>query len=636
MADSSPTKNIFRLFVIGILVGFLAGVGAAVYTVVVHKYLTYKLYFLIGYTFQNAINIAVGSAAVTCLIVVGIVAATRIISCFSSLFFQHPVREKLLGVVLGCLAVCIWAIDRAHQDWGYSAEHHKMIFWRYDIAIVLCVLALGWILMRIPLGKIAARIGRTFTVLVVLALITMVAINGALYLYTVYGISGRPNIILISIDDLRADHVGCYGYDRNTTPNIDAFARENVLFKNVFVHEPWTLPSHMSMLTGLYTITHGVYNWQGLNPRILTLTEYLKNAGYVTFGCVNSLWLIPELGFSKGFDRYLLPKAGYSPDDPRREAENQNKRIVTELKKIKQKPFFAFIHYYDVHSDFDFLPYDSPPPYNRFFTADNATDFHFRVPNIYASDYLKYINRHTIELTVSERRDIMDMYDNGIAYMDHCIDEFFQSLKSMGIYDETMIIVTADHGEEFQEHGYMLHENPSYYDELMHVPMIVKFPRGGFPVTSAVITQLVEFIDIMPSILCYLGITPLSVQGKSFLKLITGQEAGKDYVYALGSENWLDIRSKKVKLMSDDGLNPNRYRLFDLENDPDEQKDIAGEYPEIVEFLEKKLRTRIEESLELRARLLGLKGAVKDADGGKQFKPDEEQKKRLRSLGYIL
>jgi len=324
----------------------------------------------------------------------------------------------------------------------------------------------------------------------VISLVVAGLLNACVALYPTYFLPERPNIILISIDALRPDHMGCYGYHRNTTPNIDKFAQEAVLFKTAFAHEPWTLPSHMSMLTGLYTITHGVYN---LSPRILTLTELLKNAGYRTIASAYSYFMMPIFGFWRGFDRYMWLQSGDLLDDPLRVAEYQNQRIVEQIKK-NQSPFFAFIHYYDVHSNMEYLPYDAPPPFNRMFTADNGTEFHFRVPNIYASEYLRYIHDNKIELSEAERQHIIDLYDNGIAYMDHCIGELFQSLKAMGLYDDTMIIITADHGEEFQEHGGMLHSNPYYYDVLMHVPLIVKLPESSSERTSVTIDSLVEII----------------------------------------------------------------------------------------------------------------------------------------------
>lgn len=142
--------------------------------------------------------------------------------------------------------------------------------------------------------------------------------------------------------------------------------------------------------------------------------------------------------------------------------------------------------------------------------------------------------------------------------------------------------------------------------------------------------------DIKPSILDYLGIEPIAGQGTSFLDLINGKNGGKDYVFGLASTGSLFVRSKKWKLMSDNGLDRNRYLLYDLGHDPREQHNVVLEHPEVEEYLEGKLRRRIEESLELRARLLGPKRAARDSSYGQQFHLDEEQKERLRSLGYVL
>ena len=618
------------------LLGFGAGCAIAAYRVYTHKYIAYELYAMAAFAFQHEINHAAGIAFFVCMLMAGIVALAHILARITAAPEKRPARRKFFGVILACLVFGGLAVDAAHQKWLYSFDHHIRTFLKYDIAIFIGLAVGGWLLMKIQLGRFLDRIGKPCMALAVPVLLIAGLVNGGLYVYKKSASAGLPNIIFISIDDLRRDHMGCYGYHRNTTPNIDAFARENILFTNAFVNEPWTLTSHMSMLTGFNSITHGVYDWKALHPAVPTLAEYLKNAGYATIACVNSLWLQADAGFGKGFDRYINPWFGYSPDEPVRSAEKQNIQLFTELKRVQGHPFFAFIHYFDVHSKFERLPYAAPEPFKSMFNEDVATEFRFSVPDIYASDYLWYICKNSIALPEQEIRHIIDLYDGGIAYMDHCLGEFFNFLKKIGAYDNALIIITADHGEEFQEHGWMLHANPYYYDVLMRVPLIVKFPTGTSLPTGTTIDSLVEIIDIAPSISGFAGIEPVFVQGKSFLNLIAGKDAGKEYVCGLGSTGSMYVRSKKWKLLSDKGLDRNRYRLYNVENDPGERQNVVLDHPEIEEHLEDILRNRLGASLELRTRMIGAQGVSDDETASNQFKLDEAQKEHLRSLGYVL
>ncbi|MBW1853154.1 MAG: sulfatase [Deltaproteobacteria bacterium] len=353
-----------------------------------------------------------------------------------------------------------------------------------------------------------------------------------LSLTVVYCSSGDlkdPNIILISIDDLRADHLGCYGYSRDTSPNTDSFARKNILFTKCYVPQAWTLTSHISMLTSLYPITHGVDMSHILDSAIVTLAEILKNEDYITMGFASGgVWTDAKYGFGRGFKIYYSGKSEES-------AEDKSALIRKHLETHKGEKLFLFIHYFDVHSGFSKLPYDAPPPFNNLFSHKYHGDFQGGVGTTFASEYLKYVNMHNLTLEKKDLDYIISLYDNGIAYMDKCIGDLFDMLKKMDLFDNSLIIITADHGEEFQEHGYMLHSNPYYYEEIMHVPLVVKLPQAGDTFKSSkkgkVINSLVESIDIMPTILDLLGIKGPKMQGKGLIGLIKGDEKGKEYIF---------------------------------------------------------------------------------------------------------
>jgi arylsulfatase A-like enzyme len=239
--------------------------------------------------------------------------------------------------------------------------------------------------------------------------------------------------------------------------------------------------------------------------------------------------------------------------------------------------------------------------------------------------------------------------------MDKCIGDFFKILKEMNLYDNSLIIITADHGEEFQEHGYMLHENPYYFEEQVHVPLILKMPKksSALKTFNRRIKGLVEVIDIMPSILDYLNIPYIKLQGKSFQNLLNSDANGKDYVFGFGykqlstrpekiattkQKKWLMVRSKRWKLISDDGLKEERFKLFDLENDPEERENLAIKRPDIKNRLLKKIKEKIEESKKLRTELLGsafslFNKSQKDTPRKALF--TEEETEQLKALGYV-
>jgi arylsulfatase A-like enzyme len=443
-----------------------------------------------------------------------------------------------------------------------------------------------------------------------------------------------PNIILISIDDLRADHLGCYGYSRDTSPNIDSFARNNIIFTKCSVHQAWTLTSHISMLTSLYPITHGVDMRHSLDSAIVTLAEILKNENYITMGFASGgAWTDAKYGFSRGFKIYYSGK-------PEESAEDKSTLIREHLETHKGEKLFLFLHYFDVHSGFNKFPYDAPPPFNNLFSQEYHGDFQGGVSTTFASEYLKYVNKHHLALEKKDLDYIISLYDNGIAYMDKCIGDLFEMLKSMDLFDNSLIIITADHGEEFQEHGYMLHSNPYDYEEIMHVPLVVKLPNAGDDFKSRkrgnAIDGLVESIDIMPTILDLLEIKGPKMQGKSLMDLMGGNEKGKEYVFGFGSNGSVFIRSERWKMLNDSGLKEGRFKLFDLNSDPMEGVNLISKGLEIEKILKEKLKERMELSQKLRKELLSEKSVPPDIKGNhKDVSLTEEEKEKLRTLGYL-
>ena len=634
MTKASELKNLFRLFSIGVPLSCFIAFVLAVYNIIVQQYIANKLFRLAVSTLQEWLNICISMGLLICLCLI----ITRVIVRRTCKVIQPPERRekvtRLFSTLIICIGLCIYGMYAA---WSriFPQRNYWLIVIAIDAVVILFTLLIGWVLYKADWQKLLARTGPVFNVLAGSIVVMLACFNLSMYLYETYYIPEGPNIILISIDDLRADHLGCYGYRRNTSPHIDAFARESILFDYAFSHEPWTPSSHGTMLTSLYPRTLSHQGAGMVPPEIATLAEFLKNEGYITFAFSCSPWLHPSRGFGQGFDEYIFPvDMAFSPDDPLREAEHQNKKIITALEKIKHKKFFAFIHYFDVHSKSQMLPYDAPPPFNGLFTTDNATELKNGFGKTSGSEYLANVNKNRIKLPGSDLEHITALYDNGIAYMDSSIGDLFKALQDMNRYDNSMIIITADHGEEFQEHGYMLHDNPYNHEELMHVPLLVKLPQKESSFAGKRISSLIELIDIMPSVMEYVNIKPFNLQGTSFIPLITGKAKGKEYVYGLSSVKSLYVRSQKWKLMSDNELNESRLQLFDLEHDPQEHNNVVRERPDIKNMLVKKLQEQLEASRVLGSQIL--RGASSEGIGiDKKFGINEEQKEKLKALGYV-
>lgn len=459
------------------------------------------------------------------------------------------------------------------------------------------------------------------------------------------------NIILISIDTLRADHLGCYGYKRETSTNIDQLADDGVLFVNTFSHSPSTLPSHMSMLTSLYPINHKLCSMplggplggsQSLDPSIMTLADILRTKVFSTAAFTGDAQVSAQFGFSKGFDFYQENKGSILHDT----AEALYKKAKDWLDKNKDKTFFLFLHTYQTHA-----PYTPPAPYNHIFSEDDAIWEEADLIKILSERQGKYSH-----LSEEERQNLISLYDGEIRYTDEkFIKPFIAELKDLDLYDRSMIIFTSDHGEEFYEHGGWEHSH-SLYNELLHVPLIIKFPDSKYRGNR--IESIARTIDIMPTILEEVEINPhsYSLDGESLTDLIEGKKdtgttsVGFNFYASLGGELGQAVKyellksciiKENYKLILNESY-PERktsdtfwtftappflqekIELYDIEKDPQEKFNLAEQD-----------RNKVQELLELiRIDYQKAKEVQQDIKLSKP-KMDKKLEERLRSLGYI-
>lgn len=344
---------------------------------------------------------------------------------------------------------------------------------------------------------------------------------------------GRPNLVLISLDTTRADHLGCYGYDQQTTPFLDAFAEQALRFERAYTVDCWTLTAHMTMLTGLTPSVHGVDRETALSNLAPTLPELLSDAGYTTLGVVDDCtWLDPRFGFARGFDVYRRVDAP---------ADEKVEQVLSLLDNTGDAPFFLFAHFFDAHSDWEGLPYEAEPEDAEalagWYTGGwNGCD---EAGNC-GSQFMQALNQGKASLSEEEQRFVEAMYDAGLRSMDRSVARLFHELEQRGLLENTVVIITADHGEEFFEHGKVLHTQ--HHEECIRVPLIIRSPetRGGAS------EALVSLTDLLPTFLDYAGSDQGGGRGYSLRPLIEGEQSdlSRSYVTTDNRGSLCSVRSR--------------------------------------------------------------------------------------------
>ncbi|HJQ35783.1 MAG TPA: sulfatase [Thermoanaerobaculia bacterium] len=309
----------------------------------------------------------------------------------------------------------------------------------------------------------------------------------------------RPNVLIYLVDTLRADHLGVYGYARPTSPHIDAFARDSVVFTNAIAQSSWTKTSVASVLTGLVPFHHGTVDRDdALPPSIPTLPMMLAGAGYARYAAVANGNVSPAFGLHRGFESYRYLASGEY------EAGAIGGVVVDAWQqwlaaRRGAQPWFAYLHTIDPHD-----PYSAPEPFASHFGRS-------RIPITSVGEIAAFLLAHRDASTEQLGADIINKYDAEIVYTDAMFGRAIEDLKRRGLYDDTLIIFTSDHGEEFFDHGGWGHGH-SLYRELLHVPLIVKFP--GNQHAGTVVETNVQHVDIVPTVLQAAGVAiPKNLDG---------------------------------------------------------------------------------------------------------------------------
>jgi arylsulfatase A-like enzyme len=416
-------------------------------------------------------------------------------------------------------------------------------------------------------------------------------------------------IIIIDIESLRADHLGCYGYDRPTSPNLDALAAESVRFEWALSQAPYTAPSQASILSGLYPSTHGMVDETTRLPDgITTLAEALSEHGYITSAFVDGGYMSETFGISQGFDEWDDSRGGGVAEI--------GPKALEWLRENAEESFLLLVHTYDPH-----IPLAPPADYRDMLAAGlepETAGFEANLKQMTAARS-RLLEDPPQPMAAGDLAYAKALYDAEIRHVDAWIGELLAEVRKLNLDSTATIVIISDHGEEFQEHGDLLHER--LYTTVTRVPMMIRLPNGH---KAGVIPQLVETIDLMPTLLELAGAPlPFGVQGESLLPMIRGESRLPYVAFGestfFGEQRYVALADFRLIFTKEDEAT----ELYNLAADPLELEDLAAAEPDLV----KALRQRLDSWEEM-----VVAAAV---DGSQNADIDLETLERLKGLGYV-
>jgi len=483
------------------------------------------------------------------------------------------------------------------------------------------LLALGFVL----LGNKFNRSSKIFSLRLAVALLFLLLLSKGILWASEAKLQSRlirrdaPNVVLLTIDTLRADHLSSYGYERNTTPFLDQLASQSVVFKNTMTAFTQTTPSFASLFTGKqsYAAGMGVAAISDFPSYNLTLAEILKNAGYYTVAFVSNPTLVRYNNYDDGFERYdeLWRQNEFSSNSKRPwsywdKADRVTQAGVQWLERNHKKRFFMWIHYTDPHA-----PYAAPAPYNGLYVNDEYSHRFDDIP----------ITKIKKQVRLGKHADpdyYIAQYDGETRFTDDQVRIFLEKLDQLGLKENTLLIVTADHGENMNEHGYYFDHGNDAYESVAHVPLMIRFPREIARPSS--VDEVVSLTDVLPTILDFTGLPIHSeVQGHSLKQALTSGEWTRPEYAFIESRTQDAIRTNGWKLIQNMGSSS--LELYDINQDPRETVNLIGKGLPIEETLKKVLHSWLE-------KIPGDHFALKNV---KNQDLDPETLERLKSLGYV-
>jgi arylsulfatase A-like enzyme len=414
----------------------------------------------------------------------------------------------------------------------------------------------------------------------------------------------RPDLVLVSIDSLRADHLGCYGYERDTSPVIDALAAEGVRFHAAASTTSWTLPAHAAMLTGLNDSAHGVTDMRRrLSDQHVTLAERLRDAGYRTAGFFGGPFLHPLYGLDQGFEEWVNCMGGVGDDvsvaqlehvmvdDPVMHGDVTGPRTLEAVRAWAAvddpRPYFLFVHLWDVHYD-----YLAPPGYVELFD----TDYEGPVTGLGFEDETvvhRRMGRRHLERLIA-------LYDAEIRFTDEVLGQMLDMLREHGMLDDALVVITADHGEEFFDHGGKGHQE-TLFEEVLRVPLVFHWPGRVLP--GHVVDRPVSLVSIAPTLLAAAGIDAVLRPGTEDLRpRLLGEDPPGPAVLAelLVQSPAYVLHEGDLKVYYEPGMRRPRY-AYDLGADPRERNPFEPADDERAAALSLELERLVDQGLPHRA-----------------------------------
>lgn len=539
------------------------------------------------------------------------------------------------GVLLAVCLLLWWLIYRVNVRWSERSQGPR-----------------GW---RSPMRW-------AWVCLAAALLVTGIASSGSGEGQSASGVSRQAkdlNVLLLVIDALRADHMSCYGYERGTSPNLDALAADGVLFENAYTHGSRTKESTASLVTSLYPSTHNVANMANALPMSCpTIMSELSRGGYRTAVFSANPLMSPLFGFGRGVDHFhaktpIAERLAIIPQTLRKptlrlgplfrfqrklerffplptaetpflggRADTLNSSLLAWIDEEPEAGFFAYVHYMEPHA-----PYAPPPPFDKVYDPDYEGERVTEPPLPAGLTAVPY--SEGTRLSPEEFQSIVAQYDGSISYVDQEISHLLDGLRERGLLDRTLVLITADHGEEFYDRGGWSHGH-TVNEELVRIPMILWCPSlvpGG-----QVAEGVVRHVDIMPTIFGAVSheanSTAVWMEGVDLWPSVTGGAGLPVGLPALtevcSAGSWArSLRVGPHKIIWDLGETERQYQLYDLATDPGERTDLSTSRPELLQSMREDLEQMILDSQSRQA-------------GERAGSIDEATKERLRSLGYVL
>ena len=624
------SSQIVNILFIGIILGFIYGLIKSIIFVNTNKYFSYKLYNLILFDIQeNLTTYTIIGLLIATLIVLILLASKRLYCSIASsriagtnkyylaIFTILPI-SLLVGI---CYFYYVDIVELVKSNnttkWlgrfsnskkdVYQTLINNLVFLLFFIIVLI-----SSIIWQSSIERIIKKINfppiRAIGITVICVLIIY---NVIFFGYKSLNTPEGPNVVLITIDTLRADHLGAYGYKRDTSPNIDKLAQDGVLFENAISQASWTLPSMISMFSSKYPSEVGATGLtSNLKGKTLTLSEYMKDNFYNTIGVISQIMVSKKYGFSQGFNTFN--------QDHMSEVNEISSDVVTQraleyIYKNKDEKFFLWIHYFDPHHNYK--------NYSEYLYSDGYSG---TLPNDLD---VKVLNKIKSSLNENDITFIKDVYDEEISYTDKYIGVLIDSLDELGLMDNTIIVLTSDHGEEFMERGRFGHGN-TLYRELIHVPLIIYNPLDTSKRGKRV-NDHIEIRNISKTITELSGLDGNLFEG---VNLLDNKHLNPNHIIISETYRYEDIENEKRlkrkaviynnwKLINN--FDKQTSELYRIDGDTNEIKNLFTESGEEINIQKEKLQAILSVIYE------------KDVEESGKTELNTEDIKQLKALGYL-